>query len=94
MGILVSGEDFHDNVLRPSFLSTFGMATEQANKLGLGRNKSIICMYSKHQVIHINKLPMVITFIMDSASNTGQIFVLVDQINPLLDDLRGAIIET
>lgn len=36
--------------LRPSFISTFGMATDQASKLGLGRNKTIISMYSSYQV--------------------------------------------
>lgn len=37
--------------LRPNFISTFGMATDQASKLGLGRNKTIISMYSSYQVI-------------------------------------------
>lgn len=36
--------------MRPSFLSTFGMATDQGGKLGLGKNKAIICMYSTYQV--------------------------------------------
>lgn len=36
--------------LKPSFISTFGMATDQASKLGLGRNKTIISMYSSYQV--------------------------------------------
>lgn len=36
--------------LRPNFISTFGMATDQASKLGLGRNKTIISMYSSYQV--------------------------------------------
>ncbi|KOB65786.1 putative mitogen-activated protein kinase kinase 1 interacting protein 1 [Operophtera brumata] len=35
--------------LRPNFISTFGMATDQASKLGLGRNKTIISMYSSYQ---------------------------------------------
>lgn len=36
--------------LKPNFISTFGMATDQASKLGLGRNKTIISMYSSYQV--------------------------------------------
>lgn len=39
--------------LRPNFISTFGMATDQASKLGLGRNKTIISMYSSYQVRHV-----------------------------------------
>lgn len=39
-----------DLAMRPSFLSTFGMATDQSSKLGLGKNESIICMYAGFQV--------------------------------------------
>ena len=36
--------------LRPSFLSTFAMAADQAGKLGVAKNKKIISMYSNYQV--------------------------------------------
>lgn len=36
--------------MRPSFLTTFGMATDQGGKLGLGKNRTLICMYSTFQV--------------------------------------------
>lgn len=80
--------------MRPSFISTFGMATDQASKLGLGKNKSVVCMYAKYQVVHISKLPIVISFIATHDSNTGHILTLEDQIDPLLNDLRCTIIET
>lgn len=35
---------------KPHFLATYTMATDQASKLGLGKNQSIICMYSNYQV--------------------------------------------
>lgn len=35
---------------KPTFLATFTMATDQASKLGLGKNQSIVCMYSNYQV--------------------------------------------
>lgn len=79
--------------MRPSFISTFGMATDQGGKLCIGKNKSVICIYSTYQVIQINKLPMVITFIALSNSNTGHILSLEDQIDPLLNDLKCAIVE-
>lgn len=37
--------------MKPAFLSTFAMATDQSSKLGLGRNQHIICMYSNYQVV-------------------------------------------
>ena len=49
--ISVATEQTPDLVLRQNFLGTFGMASDQAKKLGLSQNKSIICMYENHQVI-------------------------------------------
>lgn len=36
---------------KPTFLATYTMAIDQASKLGLGKNKSIVCMYSNYQVL-------------------------------------------
>ena len=46
----VSDESAPEHALRPGFLATFGLATDQAGKLGLSNNKSIVCMYSSFQV--------------------------------------------
>lgn len=48
--ISVADEKAPELAMRASFLSTFGMATDQGSKLGLGKNKTIICMYSSYQV--------------------------------------------
>ncbi|XP_069699594.1 ragulator complex protein LAMTOR3-A [Periplaneta americana] len=79
--------------MRPSFLSTFGMATDQGGKLGLGKNKALICMYSTYQVVQINKLPLVISLIGSVSCNTGQMLLLEQHIEPLLSDLRMAVAE-
>ncbi|XP_012134860.1 late endosomal/lysosomal adaptor, MAPK and MTOR activator 3 isoform X2 [Megachile rotundata] len=47
--ISVADEKAPELAMRASFLSTFGMATDQGSKLGLGKNKTIICMYSSYQ---------------------------------------------
>ena len=47
----VANEVAPELAMRTNFLSTFTMATEQGSKLGLGKNKSVICMYSSYQVI-------------------------------------------
>ena len=36
--------------MRPSFLSSFTMAIDQAGKLGLGKSKNIISVYADYQV--------------------------------------------
>ena len=49
--MFVANEKAPEIAMRASFLSTFGMATDQGSKLGLGKNKTIICMYSSYQVM-------------------------------------------
>lgn len=48
--IRVATESAPELAMKPAFLSTFTMATDQSSKLGLGRNQTIICMYSNYQV--------------------------------------------
>lgn len=90
----VASDKVPELATRPSFLSTFGMATDQGGKLGLGKNKALICMYSSYQVVQINKLPLVISFIGSVSCNTGQILLLEQHIEPLLSDLRMAVAES
>jgi mitogen-activated protein kinase kinase 1 interacting protein 1 len=51
--VFVANENAPELAMRASFLSTFGMATDQGSKLGLGKNNVIICMYSSYQVINL-----------------------------------------
>jgi mitogen-activated protein kinase kinase 1 interacting protein 1 len=90
----VAADNAPELAMRPSFLSAFGTATDQGGKLGLGKNKYIICMYSTYQVVQINKLPLVISFIGSVSCNTGQILLLEQHIEPLLSDLRMAVAES
>lgn len=50
---LVANDNAPDYALRPAFLSTFALATDQGSKLGLSKNKSIICYYNTYQVLYI-----------------------------------------
>ncbi|KAL6263457.1 hypothetical protein P5V15_006249 [Pogonomyrmex californicus] len=91
--ISVANEKAPELATRASFLSTFGMATDQGSKLGLGKNKTIICMYSNYQVIQMNKLPLVVTFIASHDCNTGHILSLENKIDPILSSLKNAVVE-
>lgn len=53
--IRVANEHAPELAMKPSFLSTFTMATDQSSKLGLGKNQTIICMYSNYQVTSFNE---------------------------------------
>ena len=48
--ILVNAESVPELALRMNFLSTFANATDQASKLGMGKNNAIISMYENFQV--------------------------------------------
>lgn len=48
--IPVANDNAPEHALRPGFLSTFALATDQGSKLGLSKNKSIICYYNTYQV--------------------------------------------
>ncbi|XP_036875981.1 ragulator complex protein LAMTOR3 isoform X2 [Manis javanica] len=47
--IKVANDNAPEHALRPGFLSTFALATDQGSKLGLSKNKSIICYYNTYQ---------------------------------------------
>ncbi|GLH04741.1 hypothetical protein R5R35_009126 [Gryllus longicercus] len=92
--IKVANEKTPELAMRPSFLSTFAMAADQGGKLGLGKHKTLICMYSTYQVVQVNRLPLVITLIASETANTGLLLALEPLVEPLLSDLRGAVGES
>ncbi|XP_049565151.1 ragulator complex protein LAMTOR3 isoform X3 [Orcinus orca] len=69
--IKVANDNAPEHALRPGFLSTFALATDQGSKLGLSKNKSIICYYNTYQVVQFNRLPLVVSFIASSNANTA-----------------------
>ncbi|OXU30179.1 ragulator complex protein LAMTOR3-A [Nasonia vitripennis] len=89
--VFVANEKAPELAMRASFLSTFGMATDQGSKLGLGKNNTIICMYSSYQVVQMNKLPLVVSFIASHDCNTGHILDLEKKIDPVLCQLKNAV---
>ncbi|XP_005184159.1 ragulator complex protein LAMTOR3 homolog [Musca domestica] len=90
----VSQDKNVDFTLTPSFISTFTTASDQAGKLGLGRNKTIISMYSNYQVVQMNKLPLILTFVGSENCNTGHILALEHQLDAYLEDMRLAVSES
>ncbi|XP_028616294.1 ragulator complex protein LAMTOR3 isoform X1 [Grammomys surdaster] len=85
--IPVANDSAPEHALRPGFLSTFALATDQGSKLGLSKNKSIICYYNTYQVVQFNRLPLVVSFIASSNANTGLIVSLEKELAPLFEEL-------
>ena len=101
-GIIVSDRDgvhlveaksdsVSSGVLKPPFLGTFSIASEQASKLGLGKNKTIISYYNSHQVVQFCHFPLVVTFIAKSNANTGMIYLVEEGLREALSDLKAAV---
>ncbi|EDO46320.1 predicted protein [Nematostella vectensis] len=77
--------------LRSSYLATFATATEQASKLGLSKNKNIICTFPSYQVVHFNYLPLVVSVIATSQANTGVILSLETDFRNFVKDLKSTV---
>ncbi|KAL1123362.1 hypothetical protein AAG570_002447, partial [Ranatra chinensis] len=93
--IRVAAEKSPETILRRNFLSTFGMASHQGDKLGIGKNETIICMFTSYQVIQMSEQALIVTFIGSEKCNTGHILALRPEIQPLLLNLRSVLaIET
>nr|CAI5831779.1 unnamed protein product [Callosobruchus analis] len=82
-----------EHATRPNFISTFGLAIDQGSKLGLGKTKTLISTYSQYQVIQMNKLPLIVTFITSDSCNTGRVLSLERQLEPILAEMALSVSE-
>uniref|UniRef100_A0A8C5FSH7 Uncharacterized protein n=1 Tax=Gadus morhua TaxID=8049 RepID=A0A8C5FSH7_GADMO len=87
----MANESAPEYAQRPGFLSTLALATDQGSKLGLSQNKSITCYCSTYQIVQLNWLPLVISFIAFSSANTGLIISLEKELIPFLEELRQVV---
>jgi len=81
-----------ESATRGSFLSMFATATEQASKLGLSKNKRMITMYPSFQVVMFNYLPLVVTVIGSSDTNTGMILDMETEFADIVEKLKTSVV--
>ncbi|CAI9726874.1 ragulator complex protein LAMTOR3 [Octopus vulgaris] len=87
----VADDNAPELVMKQNFLSTFGLATEQAGKLGLSENRSVISMYTTCQIIQINHLPFLITLVASINANTGMLLNVPNEMQEILKDLDAVL---
>lgn len=87
----VADEHAPELAMRSRFLSTYGMTSEQASKLGLGLNKSIVTVYGNYQVVCLTKPPLLVTLVANSNANTGMILSLEKEMEDCLQVLRTVV---
>ena len=63
----------------------------QASKLGLGKNKSITHFHKDHIVVHINQIPLIISFIASPDANVGAINALSQDLTRALAPLASSV---
>eukprot|EP01111_Echinosteliopsis_oligospora_P003797 TRINITY_DN1597_c0_g1_i1.p1 TRINITY_DN1597_c0_g1~~TRINITY_DN1597_c0_g1_i1.p1 ORF type:complete len:144 (-),score=21.14 TRINITY_DN1597_c0_g1_i1:56-442(-) len=92
-GILVKAYSnaFNTDNVDTSLGATFAVASEQAGKLGLGKNKSIINFHRDKIIVYINLHPIFISFICSSDTNCGSFTSIVPDLQRGLDGLSKAI---
>lgn len=79
---------------KPAFLMSYaGSSQEQAGKLGLGMNTSLVAVYASHQVLHFTHQSVIVTLIAASNANTGHLTSLVKSMQPFLTDISNTVAE-
>ncbi|XP_018015437.1 ragulator complex protein LAMTOR3 [Hyalella azteca] len=73
---------------RSSYVAPFASASDQASKLGLGRNQTIVCLYDKFQVVSMNKGNVHMHFVGVATGNTGDFLTMDSQLEPIMPSLE------
>lgn len=76
---------------RPNLLATFSISCEQAGKLGLGTNNSLVCVYDNYQVVQMNFLPLIVTLLAREDANTGLLLGLRSSLDSCVQQLKAAV---
>eukprot|EP01088_Endostelium_zonatum_P016987 TRINITY_DN4813_c0_g1_i1.p1 TRINITY_DN4813_c0_g1~~TRINITY_DN4813_c0_g1_i1.p1 ORF type:complete len:132 (-),score=28.88 TRINITY_DN4813_c0_g1_i1:31-426(-) len=74
-----------------SLPAVFSTATDQASKLKMGKNNSIVTFFGDEVVVQINQLPLVISFFCETDVNVGLLMGIGPEIKKLLEPLRVSI---
>jgi len=89
--VKATNSGFDENSFENSSAALFAVTTEQAGKLGLGKNKSIINFRKEHVIVHINDLPLVISFVASIDANVGMILALAPDLVRALAPLATSV---
>eukprot|EP00051_Salpingoeca_urceolata_P033374 m.20379 g.20379 ORF g.20379 m.20379 type:complete len:129 (+) comp6151_c0_seq2:17-403(+) len=84
-------ESCDEKLLNPMFVASATVAIEQAAKLGLGKNKSLVVSLGTHQVVHLNLSPLIANFVANETCNTGLLLSLADSIALDTETVRRAV---
>ncbi|KAG0041725.1 Ragulator complex protein lamtor3 [Gryganskiella cystojenkinii] len=72
---------------------TFALASDQASKLGLKKNKSIVSVYGAYQLVQFNHSSLITTFVANSSANTGLLLELGSELESVTQVIATALHE-
>ncbi|KAF9181759.1 Ragulator complex protein lamtor3 [Haplosporangium sp. Z 767] len=72
---------------------TFALASDQASKLGLKKNKSILSIYGTYQLVQFNHSSLITTFVANSNANTGLLLELGSELESVTQVIAAALHE-
>ncbi|KAI8357049.1 Ragulator complex protein LAMTOR3 [Mortierella sp. GBAus27b] len=70
---------------------TFALASDQASKLGLKKNKSIVSSYGSYQLVQFNHGSLITTFVAKSEANTGLLLELGTELESVTEVIANAL---
>eukprot|EP00667_Euglena_gracilis_P028380 EG_transcript_36097 len=91
--IKVSADHLADPPISKRIAATFILATEQASKLHMGNNRSILLFYKSHILLQFAELPVLVTLVADNkdgCGNAGLLYTVKDQMqrSPVMAELK------
>mmetsp|Transcript_18551 Transcript_18551/g.26022 ORF Transcript_18551/g.26022 Transcript_18551/m.26022 type:complete len:132 (+) Transcript_18551:97-492(+) len=87
----VTSQNYVEDPSEAVLAATFAVASEQASKLRMGKNKTITSFFEDKILVHFNHLPLVISFIGTKNLNVGEILSFGDEIKKALDPIKASI---
>ncbi|KAK3825955.1 MAG: Ragulator complex protein LAMTOR3 [Benniella sp.] len=72
---------------------TFALASDQASKLGLKKNKSIVSVYGVYQLVQFNHGSLITTFVARNEANTGLLLELGTELESVTQVIATALHE-
>eukprot|EP00042_Codosiga_hollandica_P059682 m.920141 g.920141 ORF g.920141 m.920141 type:complete len:127 (-) comp61451_c0_seq1:172-552(-) len=78
------------DALNSNFLAAAASITDQADKLNMGANQSILAVHDKLQIVHFSFSPLVVTLVATAAASSGTLLDLQPDIAAVAAPLAAA----
>eukprot|EP00308_Calcidiscus_leptoporus_P026362 CAMPEP_0119400370 /NCGR_PEP_ID=MMETSP1334-20130426/141830_1 /TAXON_ID=127549 /ORGANISM="Calcidiscus leptoporus, Strain RCC1130" /LENGTH=129 /DNA_ID=CAMNT_0007424275 /DNA_START=16 /DNA_END=405 /DNA_ORIENTATION=+ len=85
--LLRAGDEVFEPALQRMAV-VFAQTTEQANKLGLGRNKYVVAFHESSVFVNVSLSPLVLTLMADAGANLGLLLDALPRLCSALEPMQ------